>query len=431
VLSLHDAMRGAPTTRRFAADPIDRAALHRALDHARFAPSAGNRQPWRVVVVTDPVTRRAIRDLYLPHWRAYLEETGTAAAVDRVPVLREADAFARARAGRGVRPRGAVGRRLRAASGGRRGGWPRSGGALASPPMAKIRIQPHSRLQEWVAEDEGFFREEGLDYEFDPAGFIGGSVYADATVKPADAAPLDIRSGAFEDMEAGRTCDVSGACHWAVNHAATASHGRMWGRAYSVCVSGIFVAPDAPYERPDDLAGVKVGVGYHSGSHYSAIQGLEPFLDREQIALDFVGRPWDRVRLMCDRRIAAANVFGAQYYILEQLGFRKLVDTTFIMGFMVGEAASTEDMERYFRALRHAQREIDLDADRYKHHWRREMPDDLRDTVDVRRFGPGERIVFEPYTRDMFERTHRWMERWELFDASAVVRPSYEDAVIA
>jgi nitroreductase len=96
VLSLHTAMRGAPTTRRFAPDPIDRDALHRALDHARFAPSAGNRQPWRVVVLTDAATRRAIRDLYLPHWNAYLDETGTAALVDRVPVLREADAFARA-----------------------------------------------------------------------------------------------------------------------------------------------------------------------------------------------------------------------------------------------------------------------------------------------------------------------------------------------
>src|SRR4051794_13662867 len=144
--------------------------------------------------------------------------------------------------------------------------------------MPKIRIQPHVRLQEWVAEDEGFFRDEGLDYEFDPAGFAGGSVYAPgATVTPGDAAPMSVRSGAFEDMEQGRTCDVSGACHWAVNHAATASHGKMWGKAYSVCVSGIFVAADSPYRRPEDLAGAKVGVGYHSGSHYSAVQGLEPF----------------------------------------------------------------------------------------------------------------------------------------------------------
>ena len=292
--------------------------------------------------------------------------------------------------------------------------------------MAKLRIQPHIRLQEWVAEEEGFFREEGLDYEFEAAGFAGAS-----SVQPGDAAPIPVRSGAFEDMEQGRTCDVSGACHWAVNAAATAQHGRMWGKAYSVCVSGIFVAADSPYARPEDLAGVKVGVGYHSGSHYSGIQALEPFLDREQIALDFVGRPWDRVRLMLAGRIPAANVFGAQYYLLEQHGFRKLVDTTFIMGFMVSESSSTEDLERYFRALRHAQREIDLEADRYKRFWLREMPEDLREGVDVRRFGPGERIVFEPYTREMFDRTHRWLESWELFDSATAERPRYEDAVIA
>jgi NitT/TauT family transport system substrate-binding protein len=296
--------------------------------------------------------------------------------------------------------------------------------------MAKFYIQPHVRLQEWVAEEGGFFGDEGLDYEFEPQGFAGGSVTT-ASVRSEDSAPLSARSGAFEDMQEGRSCDVSAACHWAVNAAASASHGKMWGAAYSVCVSGIFVAPESSYERPEDLAGVKVGVGYHSGSHYSAIQGLEPFLERSDIALDFVGRPFDRVRLAQKRESEAVNVFGAQYYLLEQQGFRKLVDTTFIMGFMVSENADREDLERYFRALRRAQREIDLEPERYKHYWLREMPEDLRETVDVRRFGPGERIVFEPYTREMFERTHRWMESWELFDVGAAARPSYEDAVLA
>ena len=297
--------------------------------------------------------------------------------------------------------------------------------------MPKFRIQPHVRLQEWVAEDLGFFREEGLDYEFDPDGFAGASTTTGSSVQSGDVAPMAARSGAFEDMEAGRSCDVSGACHWAVNAAATASHGKMWGKAYSVCECGIFVAADSRYRRPEELAGVKVGVGYHSGSHYSAIQGLEPFLERGEIQLDFVGRPYDRVRLLKRGEIEAANVFGAQYYILEQLGFRKLVDTTFMMGFMVAEDADTDDLERYFRALRHAQREIDLEPERYKHFWAREMPDDLLEEVDIRRFGPGERIVFEPYTRDMFERTHRWMRSWQLFDAGSLARPAYEDAVLA
>ena len=295
--------------------------------------------------------------------------------------------------------------------------------------MATFRIQPHVRLQEWVAEDNGFFREESLDYEFEPQGYAGAS-WTTASVQPADAAQLSARSGALEDMEKGRSCSVSGACHWAVNAAASTMHGKMWGKAYSVCVSGIFAAPDSPYRRPEDLANAKVGVGSHSGSHYSAIQALEPFLERSEIALEFVGLPFDRVRLIQRGRIEAANVFGAQYYLLEQLGFRKLVDTTFIMGALVSEDTDRQDLERYFNGLRRAQREIDLEAERYKHHWLREIPDDLSEGIDVRRFGPGERIVFEPYTREMFERTHRWMERWELFDSIAAARPAYEDAVL-
>src|SRR5436305_3353667 len=175
--------------------------------------------------------------------------------------------------------------------------------------MAKFHIQPHVRLQEWVADVNGFFTEEGLDYEFETAGFAGGAAEASTigAVQPADTAPLSVRSGALEDMAQERSCAVSGACHWAVNTAASATHGKMWGAAYSVCNSGIFVAPESPYHAPDDLAGVEVGVGFHSGSHYSAIQGLEPFLARDEIKLAFVGRPFDRVRLMRERRIEAAN----------------------------------------------------------------------------------------------------------------------------
>jgi nitroreductase len=80
-VDLYEAMRDAPTTRRFEPQAVPREALVRALDAARFAPSGGNRQGWRVVAVEDPDTRRALRDLYLPHWRAYMEMTGGAQAL--------------------------------------------------------------------------------------------------------------------------------------------------------------------------------------------------------------------------------------------------------------------------------------------------------------------------------------------------------------
>lgn len=204
----------------------------------------------------------------------------------------------------------------------------------------------------------------------------------------------------------------------------------MYGKAYGVTPGGIYVAPDSPHERPEDLAGVPVAVGYHSGSHYSAIQALEPFLDRSQIELTFAGLPYDRVRLLLRGEVAAANVFGVQLYIVEQLGFRKVVDSTFVLGFLISNEADLEDVERYFRALRKAQRDIDLAPERHKHHYLKEMPEDLAELVDVRRFGPGERIVFLPYTREMYEATHRWMRSWDLLDVDVDAEEGYRQAVL-
>lgn len=101
-MDLHDAMRCAPTSRRFTDEQVAPETLHRALDSARFAPSGGNRQGWRVVVVRDRERRRAIRDLYLPHWRRYMEETGGARMLSspdefdatRVRMIQRADGYA-------------------------------------------------------------------------------------------------------------------------------------------------------------------------------------------------------------------------------------------------------------------------------------------------------------------------------------------------
>jgi nitroreductase len=101
-MELLDVMRCAPTSRRFLPDPVPAEVLERALEAARFAPSGGNRQGWRVVVVRDPDTRLALRDLYLPHWRAYMQMTGGAQLLEhpegldqaRLRMLRGADEYA-------------------------------------------------------------------------------------------------------------------------------------------------------------------------------------------------------------------------------------------------------------------------------------------------------------------------------------------------
>ncbi|MFP6636785.1 MAG: hypothetical protein VCB79_12780, partial [Dehalococcoidia bacterium] len=183
--------------------------------------------------------------------------------------------------------------------------------------MSKFRIQPHNRLQEWVAEEKGYFKTEGLDYEFVHGRLLGPEATAPV---PVGGGPVEVKSGAFESMEAGRACEVSAACHWAVSHASAQGHGLMWGHAYSITPSGLYTAPDSEIRTAADLKGVEVGVGYHSGSHFSTLQALERFLSPDDIRLKFVGGPNDRLALLLDRQVQVANVFGAQLYTLEQQG---------------------------------------------------------------------------------------------------------------
>ena len=72
-IGLYEAMSSCRAVRRHRPDPIPDAVLRRVLEAATWAPSGGNVQPWRVVVVRDAEKRRRLRDLYLPLWRGYLE----------------------------------------------------------------------------------------------------------------------------------------------------------------------------------------------------------------------------------------------------------------------------------------------------------------------------------------------------------------------
>lgn len=74
-MELYDAMRTTSAVRQFTDDPLPDDVLVRILDNARFAPTGGNRQGVRVVVVRDPVTRRRLAELSLPGARRYLAQS--------------------------------------------------------------------------------------------------------------------------------------------------------------------------------------------------------------------------------------------------------------------------------------------------------------------------------------------------------------------
>ena len=104
-MELRQVMQTTPATREFTGDDVSDAVIYDILDQARFAPNGGNRQGWRVIVIADPGTRRRLRELYVPHWDAYMQTTGARAALDagpasglrpgRLRMLAAADEYAR------------------------------------------------------------------------------------------------------------------------------------------------------------------------------------------------------------------------------------------------------------------------------------------------------------------------------------------------
>lgn len=289
--------------------------------------------------------------------------------------------------------------------------------------MAKFAIEPHFRLQEWIAEEKGYFREEGLDYEFREHIRATGGRHHDMSGQ---------RAGAYQSFEAGRSADVSCACHWTVGVAAASGHGRLYADLYSVAPAGVFVPPDSPVRDPADLADLPVSVGWQSGSHYSTIQALEAYLPPEKINLSFnEGLLFRRMELLIGREVPAAALFSGPYYFAEQLGFKKIIDMTFMIATMIHGDPDPEDLRKYFRALRRAQRDLDLRPDRYTHYYRNEFPERFHALMDTHRWGPGERLVFEPYTKEAHSETFAWIRSHGIFAETSMGHRSYADSVLS
>ena len=61
-----------------------------------------------------------------------------------------------------------------------------------------------------------------------------------------------------------------------------------------------------------------------------------------------------RMELLLEGKSPAAALFNGPYYLAEQLGFRKIIDTTFMIASMINGEPDPDDIRRYFRGLRQA-----------------------------------------------------------------------------
>ena len=173
-----------------------------------------------------------------------------------------------------------------------------------------------------------------------------------------------------KDAHSNVTC----ACHWTVNVAAskvTRSSTPMPTRSRP---SAFSCRPNSTIRTPDDLAGVPISVGYQSGSHYSTIQALEPYCRptrsncrSTRACCSGAWKPARRQGRRPARCSADLTICGAAR--LPQNHRHHLHDR--------GDdqrATPTRRMCKYFRALKRAQRDIDLRPELYTHYYKKEFP---------------------------------------------------------
>lgn len=80
---LYETMSTLRAVRKLRPDPIPDDVLERVLQAACWAPTGGNQQPWRVVVVTDPAKKAGLQEIYRPEWQRYIE--GFMARIASIP----------------------------------------------------------------------------------------------------------------------------------------------------------------------------------------------------------------------------------------------------------------------------------------------------------------------------------------------------------
>ena len=280
--------------------------------------------------------------------------------------------------------------------------------------MAQMLVMPQDwpkRLHEWVAMERGYFDEEGLDFRFQASPPEWDEIHPGGFVREAHEKMVR--------QEATGFCD----CSWGVLVSTGGGAGRFIPDFYTEAHLCIYARPDSGIFRPEDLAGRPIAVSELTGSHFSTLEALEQYMDREQIKLHFTTARYSdaafylRLKELLEGVVPAANLLdipnGPLRQIAEARGMRLILDGTFKRLDYFSAAVPEEDIQSFVGAIRKAQEELDRNPSDYIHYLWREVPrlESLFDTrIDIRNIVYSPRVVFEPFNPEEFNRTLRWID---------------------
>jgi NitT/TauT family transport system substrate-binding protein len=273
--------------------------------------------------------------------------------------------------------------------------------------LTRVTVAPKGMgLNDFVAQQEGFFGAEGLDVSFDWKTFRGTqSSWKDIAYfeRPQD-----------KPYAEGRDV-IQGACAWGSISNASAGMGRFVPQAYGDSPWAIFVRPDSSIRTPQDLKDVPVAVGMRAGSHFNVPYRLEKHLALGHIKVVNTGGFGARLKALLEGEVEAASLLPPQIAMAEQLSLRKIIEDRFHTLWWVPKSAAPETVGAYLRALDCAEKAIDADLERYLPLWELAVPQEFRDRDwDYSKFGRGERFVYQPIPKREFEEVMDQVKRWGL-----------------
>jgi NitT/TauT family transport system substrate-binding protein len=278
----------------------------------------------------------------------------------------------------------------------------------AITPRTHLRIFDHGgwALPWHVALVEGDFAAEGLDVEilqWDPS----------PTVQTAGTA--DLRTAEKERKFAEGQVDVYGACEWGlIKRIADLGSGRIMGMRRNMGMPmKLFVMPESGVSTISDLAGRQVAINENSGSHYVAIEVLEPFIPRDQIRLVHIGEPPRRYQALVDGEVAGAFILEPYSTLAEIQGARCLAAYPGRGGVVTSEQLPPEVRARFRRAVARAAARLNADPERYKELLvgplartgiAPELVAQVRERLQMPRYDPP-----EDYDEAAFDECYGWM----------------------
>jgi len=274
--------------------------------------------------------------------------------------------------------------------------------------LTKVRVFPTGmRLNEYVALEEGFWRDEGLDVE------MLWDVLKAQMYRWKDAykeRPQDLPFVRGEQT-------IGSACAWGSICNASAGMGKFVPDVHGVSPWGIYVRADSRIRQPADLKDVPIAVGLRAGSHFNVPYQLEKHLPLEHIKPVNVGGFGARLKALLDGEFEATSLLPAQLDMAEQLGCRKVIGGEFKTLWWVDERYPPETLRAYFRGLQRAEEALTVDLPKYLPLWKYSLPPEFADRKwDFSKFTRGERFVNAPIDRAEYDRVMREVARWKLDD---------------